>query len=100
MGRQGLMDDCGYDPECSCYEECTREAYDSGYADGYKEFLNFLKVKKIDLVDRQGNYYTADEIDNIINRNCTDCVLDGTDACIRGAGRATDDEICDFYLSK
>lgn len=29
---------------------------------------------------------------------CTDCILDGTDACVRGAGRAVDDEICDFFL--
>ena len=30
--------------------------------------------------------------------NCTDCMLDGTDACPRGAGRAVDDETCEEYL--
>lgn len=30
--------------------------------------------------------------------NCTDCILDGTDACSRGAGRAVDDEICEDFL--
>ena len=31
-------------------------------------------------------------------KNCTDCILDLTDACPRGAGRAVDDSICsDFF---
>jgi hypothetical protein len=29
---------------------------------------------------------------------CCDCILDGTDACSRGAGRAVDDEPCEDYL--
>ena len=29
---------------------------------------------------------------------CTDCILDGTDACNRGAGRAVDDEICERFM--
>lgn len=29
---------------------------------------------------------------------CTDCILDGTDACSRGAGRAVDDEICENFM--
>ena len=34
-------------------------------------------------------------------KNCTDCILDGTDACSRGAGRAVNDEICeDFQLTE
>lgn len=32
------------------------------------------------------------------NKNCTDCILDLTDACSRGAGRAVDDEICEDFL--
>ena len=33
-----------------------------------------------------------------MKRNCTDCILDGTDACSRGAGRAVDSEVCkDFF---
>jgi len=36
-----------------------------------------------------------------MRRNCTDCILDGTDACSRGAGRAVDDKICgDFFPTK
>ena len=31
--------------------------------------------------------------------NCTDCVLDGTDACSRGAGRAVDSKACEDFLS-
>ena len=32
--------------------------------------------------------------------NCTDCILDGTDACPRGAGRAVDDEICEDFIGE
>ena len=31
--------------------------------------------------------------------NCEDCILDGTDACSRGAGRAVDDEPCEDFLT-
>lgn len=34
------------------------------------------------------------------NLTCADCMLDLTDACIRGAGRAVDDEICDYFMEK
>lgn len=33
-----------------------------------------------------------------MKKDCTDCILDGTDACTRGAGRAVDDEICDDFI--
>ena len=33
-----------------------------------------------------------------MKKDCTDCILDGTDACTRGAGRAVDNEICDDFL--
>ena len=29
---------------------------------------------------------------------CTDCILDGTDACNCGASRAVDDEICERFM--
>lgn len=29
---------------------------------------------------------------------CTYCILDGTDACNRGGGRAVDDEICESFM--
>lgn len=32
--------------------------------------------------------------------NCTDCILDGTDACSRGAGRAVDDSICKDFITE
>ena len=35
-----------------------------------------------------------------MKRNCTDCILDGTDACSRGAGRAVDSEVCKDFLTK
>ena len=31
---------------------------------------------------------------------CADCVLDNTDACSRGAGRAVDDEPCEDFLAE
>ena len=31
---------------------------------------------------------------------CDDCILDLTDACSRGAGRAVDDEICEDFISE
>lgn len=31
-------------------------------------------------------------------KSCVTCILDGTDACERGAGRATDIEACQSYL--
>ena len=31
--------------------------------------------------------------------NCSTCILDNTDACTRGAGRAVDDEACEDYLA-
>ena len=33
-------------------------------------------------------------------KNCTNCILDGTDACPRGAGRAVDDEICEEFIGE
>lgn len=31
--------------------------------------------------------------------SCSTCILDYTDACTRGAGRAVDDEACEDYLA-
>jgi len=30
--------------------------------------------------------------------DCADCVLDETDACPRGAGRAVDSEVCEDFI--
>ena len=30
--------------------------------------------------------------------SCSTCILDNTDACTRGAGRAVDDDACEDYL--
>ena len=32
--------------------------------------------------------------------NCTACILDGTDACSRGAGRAVDGRVCDDFVGE
>jgi hypothetical protein len=32
--------------------------------------------------------------------DCTTCVLDNTDACTKGAGRAVDKDICNDYVAK
>jgi hypothetical protein len=29
---------------------------------------------------------------------CSECILDKTDACSRGAGRAVNDEVCDDFI--
>lgn len=41
MARQGLMDDSGYHgfDECNCYEDCTNEAYEQGYADALNKAI-------------------------------------------------------------
>lgn len=31
-------------------------------------------------------------------RTCGNCLLDGTDACSRGAGRAVDDSVCEDFI--
>lgn len=33
-------------------------------------------------------------------KDCTDCILDGTDACPRGAGRAVDAEVCEDFIGE
>lgn len=38
------------------------------------------------------------QTDAFKRKKCTDCILDGTDACSRGAGRAVYDEICKDFL--
>ena len=32
-------------------------------------------------------------------RNCSECILDGTDACLRGAGRALRNNPCEAFLT-
>ena len=34
------------------------------------------------------------------DKDCTDCILDGTDACPRGAGRAVDVEVCEDFIGE
>lgn len=34
------------------------------------------------------------------DKDCTDCILDGTDACPRGAGRAVDAEVCEDFIGE
>lgn len=35
---------------------------------------------------------------NTEKHSCADCLLDGTDACSRGADRAVDDRICEGFI--
>ena len=58
--------------------------YDNSKGDGVRE-------ECLDIIDNAiygGRHYT-----------CSDCILDLTDACSRGAGRAVDDEICEDFLT-
>ena len=55
---------------------CLSDAYELGRADAIEEM--FSKIED--------------------GFTCTDCILDETDACVRGAGRAVDDVPCDFFL--
>ncbi len=32
--------------------------------------------------------------------NCTACIIDGTDACSRGAGRAVDGRVCEDFVGE
>lgn len=34
-----------------------------------------------------------------MKKKCVGCIIDGTDACPRGAGRAVDDTACEEYLT-
>lgn len=45
---------------------------------------------------------TKAEMDLLVleDTKCTDCILDTTDACPRGAGRAIDDEICEKFMEE
>ena len=39
-------------------------------------------------------------VEALEQQSCGDCILDETDACPRGAGRAVDDEICEEFLQE
>lgn len=68
------------------------------------EFLNdvdeeLVRVAQVDMIDTVSEWMDEHEVE--AKQNCTDCIIDGTDACSRGAGRAVDDEICgDFIPSR
>ena len=55
--------------------------------------------------DRTNLYYTSiSQAAKAWNKrtsptSCSTCILDNTDACSRGAGRAVDDEACEDYLA-
>ena len=38
--------------------------------------------------------------ENPTGSNCTACILDGTDACSRGAGRAVDGRVCEDFVGE
>lgn len=58
-----------------------------------------VRVAQVDMIDTVLEWMDEHEVE--AKQNCTDCIIDGTDACSRGAGRAVDDEICgDFIPNK
>ena len=63
------------------------------FADSKEEAREIFESEEINQKENIwiSNIERADKCD------CTDCILDGTDACPRGAGRAVDDEICDDF---
>lgn len=50
------------------------------------------------------DYLGEDEVKRLLEEQntekhtCADCLLDNTDSCSRGAGRAVDDEICEDFI--
>ena len=57
MAREGLMDDTGYRgfDECTCYEDCSKEAYDKGRDDMAEE--TYLDLK--DALDNLDNDFLS-----------------------------------------
>lgn len=43
---------------------------------------------------------TPNMSENPTGTNCTACILDGTDACSRGAGRAVDGRVCEDFVGE
>ena len=52
-------------------------------------------------IDRYNTFFDRAELSDDSNSpTCNDCILDRTDACSRGGGRAVDDEICESFLKE
>jgi len=66
--------------------------------DAFEE-LACRKLEKLGLVRANGDEWELVEPLKSKPTNCSTCILDNTDACTRGAGRAVDDEACEDYLA-
>lgn len=94
--------------ELKAYKETWRKLgmwlADTRLAIAPDEFLNdvdeeLVRVAQVDMIDTVLEWMDKHEVE--AKQNCTDCIIDGTDACSRGAGRAVDNEICgDFIPNK
>lgn len=74
---------CDYDGKCDgeLYECCL---FDKSHGE------------QMALIQEHHLYFKEDEKE----QSCTSCILDGTDACTRGAGRAVDDSICKDFITE
>lgn len=99
---------CGCDGVL-CNGCVKKKCYEQGKADGVLELVQRYdeKLKKLVAFETVDEFVTALRVlqtvvkemkAELITTTCVSCILDGTDACARGAGRAVDDEICDKFL--
>ena len=77
--------------ECS---ECGQNVM-TGDIDAYRH-CHGCGAKMVDVTDI--NFGNMSE--NPTGSNCTTCILDGTDACSRGAGRAVDGRVCEDFVGE
>lgn len=92
--------------------EAIEKAYNMGVSE-QEPILEKIRAEITELRDsyEKDNYHDeADALTTalaILDKNkaeselgCDDCILDDTDACRRGAGRAIDDEPCEGFLAE
>lgn len=71
-----------------------------GYADEFSAKHDYRKPKYFYIGHISFKVSHVRKVAECKEANCTDCILDGTDACSRGAGRAVDDEICEDFTAE
>lgn len=104
---------------CNADELCPMQEHDEGRKEREKEIIALIYYfektwnkeshKRVPhkAIEELTEFIRQNDIPRRVNTfiksnlcNCTNCILDGTDACVRGAGRAVNDEICIKYLSE
>lgn len=75
--------------ECSVCHKPHIKAY-------WMDYCPNCGAKMVDVTDI--NFGNMSE--NPTGSNCTTCILDGTDACSRGAGRAVDGRVCEDFVGE